>query len=95
MPVVNNSNIVDFAVNNLTKSFNFKAKVTGQIGDNGTKEVKIMVPLKYFRNFRRTLEMSLINCEINLILAWSANCVIVSTDVAKQGATFATTEAKL
>ena len=29
------------------------------------------------------------NCEINLILSWSANCVIVSTNVAYQGATFA------
>ena len=32
--------------------------------------------------------MPLINCEINLILTRSANGVIVSTDVANQGATF-------
>ena len=36
-----------------------------------------MVPLKYLNNFWRFLEMPLINCEINLILIWSANCVIV------------------
>ena len=35
------------------------------------KNVKIMVPLKYLRNFWRTLGLPLINCEINLILAWS------------------------
>ena len=30
-----------------------------------------MVPLKYLSNFWRTLEMPLINCEVNLILIWS------------------------
>ena len=53
-----------------------------------------MVPLKYLSNFRKTLEMSLIDCEVNLILSWSTNCVIVYTDVANQGATFTITETK-
>ena len=39
--------------------------------------------------------MPLINCEVNLILNWYANCVIVSTNVANQNATFTTTETKL
>ena len=39
--------------------------------------------------------MSLINCEVNLTLTWFANCVIVSANVANQGATFAITETKL
>ena len=39
--------------------------------------------------------MTLINCEIDLILTWSANCVMVSTNVANQDATFAITETKL
>ena len=43
-----------------------------------------MVPLKYLSNFWRTLEMSLINCEVELILTWSADCVIIYTDVANQ-----------
>ena len=38
-----------------------------------------MVRLKHLRNFWRTLEMSLINCEINLILAWSPTCVITNS----------------
>ena len=54
-----------------------------------------MVPIKYLSNFRRTLEMSLINCEVNLILTWSANCVIVSANVSNQNATFAITDTKL
>ena len=53
-----------------------------------------MVPLKYLSNFWRTLEMSLINCEINLILTWSANCVVVSTNNANQNATFAITNTR-
>ena len=69
--------------------------MTGQAGDDGTKNVEIMVPLKYLSNFWRTLEMPLINCEISLILTWSANCVIVSTNVANQNATFAITDTKL
>ena len=69
VPAVNNSNaIVEFTNNNLTDSFNFKVKMTGQTGDDGTKTVGIIVPLKYLSNFWRTLEMPLINCEVNLIL---------------------------
>ena len=39
--------------------------------------------------------MLLINCEINLILTWSANCVVISNNVANQNATFAITDTKL
>ena len=34
-----------------------------------------MVTLKYLSNFWRTLEISLVNCEININLTWSANRV--------------------
>ena len=69
--------------------------MTGQTGDDGTKNVEIMVPLKYLSNFWITLEMPLINCEINLILTWSTNCVIVSTNAANQNVTFEITDTKL
>ena len=39
--------------------------------------------------------MPLINCEINLTLTWSANCVIFSTNNANQNATFAITNTRL
>ena len=39
--------------------------------------------------------MYLFNCEVNLILTWSANYVIVYNDVANEGATFAKTATKL
>ena len=76
-----NNEIVVFERNNLTDSFNFKVKFTGQTGNNGTKDAEIMVPLKYLSNFWRTLEMPLINCEVNLILTWSSTCVLVATDL--------------
>ena len=96
IPAVDNNNaIVNLAEKILTNSFNFKAKMTGQTGDDGTKNVEMMVPQKYLSNFWRTLEIPLINCEINLILKWSANFVIVSTNVANQYATFEITDTKL
>ena len=51
--------------------------------------------IKICKHFWRILQMPLINCEINHILTCSANCVIVYTNVANQGATFAITETKL
>ena len=96
MPARNaNDDIVIFAEDNTTDSFKFKAKITGQTGNDGTKDVEIMVPLKYFSNFWRTLEMPLINCEVNLILTWSSNCVLIATAIQNQAATFEITDTKL
>ena len=89
--VDDNGDIVDFNGANSTDSFNFKTKITGQApADNnngntaGRVNVEIMVPLKYLRNFWRTLEIPLINCEVELILNWSANCVIIYIDTQLQ-----------
>ena len=89
------NNIVAFTENNTTDSFKFKAKITGQTGNNGTKIVEIMVPIKYLSNFWRTLEMGLINCEVNLILTWSSTCVLIATGNQNQNVTFAITDTKL
>ena len=63
----NNDNIIDLhANNNNSASFKFKQQITRQTGNNETKDVKIMVPLKYLSNFWRALEMPLFNCEISL-----------------------------
>ena len=97
IPAVNNNgDIVDFNGANATDSFNFKAKITGQTDDDGEIDnFEIMVPLKYLRSFRKTLEKPLLNCEVKLILTCSANCVILYTNVANQGATFEITETNL
>ena len=58
-----NDNLTD------SKSFQSKLKITGKTPAAGnTKDIEIIVPLKYFSNFWRTFEMALINCEVNLIL---------------------------
>ena len=56
-----------------SKSFKTKIKITGKTPANDNeKDVEIMVPLKYLSNFWRTLEMPLINCDVNFILTWSS-----------------------
>ena len=52
-----------------SKSFDYKASITGILEDiDRTKDVEIVVPLKYLSNFWRTLDIPLLNCEINFIL---------------------------
>ena len=93
--VDDDGDIADFNGAIATDSFNFKTKITGQTNDNGIINVEIMVPLKYLSNFWRTLEIPLINCEVELILTWSADCVIISTNVANQNPAFTITETNL
>ena len=101
IPAVNNNgDIIDFDDAHTTDSFDFKAKITGQTDNTGRIDnAEIMVKILSIKilksNFWRTLEMLLINCEVNLILTWSANCVMIRTNVASQSATFAITEVTL
>ena len=65
IPAVDNNNATfNFTGNNLTNKFNSKVKITSQTGDDGTKDVEIIVPPKHLSNFWRTLEMPLINCDM-------------------------------
>ena len=69
-----NDNLTD------SESLKSKIKITGKTPDDGnTKDVEIIVPLKYLSDFWRTLEMPLINCEVNLELTWSKDCVITNS----------------
>ena len=64
-----NDNLAD------SESFKSKIKITGKTPNDGNeKDFEIMVSLKYLSNFWRTLEIPLINCEVNLILTWSSTC---------------------
>ena len=54
-----------------------------------------MVPLKYLSNFWKTLEIPLINCEVEFLLNWSENRVIIYADVENQVPTFIITETNL
>ena len=82
-----NDNIAD------SESFKSKVEIRGKNPAAGnTKDVEIIVSLKYLSNFWRTLEMPLINCVVNRILKWSRDCVITNFTGAGK---FATTETKL
>ena len=102
---INNSQIdsakyldVVMSMHNLTEynrfnRFQFKIKITWETPDIDNKEnVEIAVPLKYVSKFWRTLEMPLVNSEINLVLTWPENCVISSTT---RETKFKITDAKL
>ena len=53
-----------------SESFKYKTETTGKTPANGnTKDAKIAVPL---------IKILLINCEINLVLTWSEDCLISS-----------------
>ena len=76
-----------------SESFKSKIKITVKTPNNDNeKDVEIMVPLKCLSNFWRTLEMPLINCEVNLILLWSSTCVISNSTGAGR---FAITDTRL
>ena len=71
-PALNNAgSSIDFPDDNNSVLFKSKQKIIGQTGNE--------LPLKYLSNFWRTLEMPLINCEINLFLTWPENFFIMLT----------------
>ena len=85
----------DYPNNNIvqSESFKYKIKITGETPTNdNTKVVEITLPLKYLSNFLITLEMPLINCEINLILTWSSTWVMANS---KFAGAFEITDTKL
>ena len=71
-----------------SESFKCKTSITGNtynVADGedeydankiGKNETEIIIPLKHLNNFWRSLNIPLINCEIELILNWSKNYVL-------------------
>ena len=87
--IVNNANVTN---DDNAPSFKYKASIIDNTENNGTKNgVKIAVPLKYLRNFWRSLEMPLINCKVELSLKWYERCLLTAATTA----TFKITDAKL
>ena len=61
-----------------SEAFKSKVKITGKTpADKNTKDVEIIVPLKYLSNFWKTLEIPLINCEVELMLIWSKKIALL------------------
>ena len=80
-----------------SESFEYKTSITGntynvvhgeagydadKIGKN---ETEVVVPLRHLSNFWRTLNIPLINCEIELVLTWSKNCTLADMTVRAAG----------
>ena len=76
------ANAIDDLTANNSSSFKYKVNLLDNpvVANNiARRSVKVVVPLKYLRNFFRSLEMPLINCKIKLNLTWKKECVL-STD---------------
>ena len=87
--IINNADVTN--VDN-APLFKHKASLTGDTEANGTKYgVKIAVPLKYLSDFWRSLEMSLIDCKVELSLKWYETCLLTAAITA----TFRIKDAKL
>ena len=64
-------------------SFNYKTRITRKTTDDShiIEGVQFFVPSKHLRNFWRSLDIPLTNCEIELILTWSRNYVLADMAV--------------
>ena len=93
-----------------SESFRYKTSITGNtynIGDDeegynenkvGKNETEVFIPLKHLSNFWRSLYIPLINCQVELILTWSKNCVLADMTPANHPPTelnFKITDTKL
>ena len=62
-----------------SESFKYKTNIVGKTPEDNDSltNAKVVIPLKYLSNFWRSLNIPLINCEVELILTWSKNCALV------------------
>ena len=58
---------------NKSESFKYKTSIVGKTpNDNDSlTDAEVFIPLKHLSNFWRHLDITLINCEIELLLTWS------------------------
>ena len=82
-----------------SESFKYKTSITGktQEDNDSLTNAKVVIPLKHLSNFWISLNILLINCEVELILTWSENCVLadITANVTPSGAIFKITDTKL
>ena len=76
-----------------SESFKYKTSVAGKtynIGDGeegydankvDKNETEVVIPLKYLSNFWKSLNILLINCEVELILTWSKKFILADMTV--------------
>ena len=85
-PLSSNSESFKYKTSITGNTYNIGAGEAGYDADKvGKNETEITVPLKHLINFCRTLNIPLINCEIELILTWSKNCALADMTVGSGG----------
>ena len=74
-----------------SESCKYRTSITGHTGYDADKVGKnkneVIILLIYISDFWRALNIPLINCEEELILIWSKNCVLADMAVANNGST--------
>ena len=70
-----------------SESFKYKTSIVGKTpqDNDSLTNAKVVIPLKHLSNFWRALNIPLINCEVELILTWSKNCVLADMTVRDAG----------
>ena len=72
-----NGNKINNNKTTASRSFKYKTKITGSTPDNASRlNAKVVVPVKYSSNFWRSLDLPLINCEIEPDLRWERKFII-------------------
>ena len=107
-PLSSNSEPFKYKTSITENTYNVDKKITDDDGnevDNpkydankvGKNETEVVIPLKHLSNFWRSLNIPLINCELELILTWSKNCILadMTVDAAGNPAIVATTGLEL
>ena len=85
-PLSSNSEYIKYKASITGNTYNLGAGEDGYDADKvGKNKTKVAVPLKDLNNFWRTLNIPLINCEIELIWTWSKNCVLADITVRAAG----------
>ena len=76
-----------------SESLRYKTSITGnkynagagEAGYDANKVVKneteVVIPLKHLNNFWKSLNIPLINCQVELVLTWSKSCVLADKAV--------------
>ena len=65
-----------------SKSFEFKAKLTGSTpDDNNILDAEVFLLLKNLSNIFRSLDLRLIKCGIEVDLSWSKECIITEIPI--------------
>ena len=66
-----------------SESFQYKTSIVRKTPENNDSltNAKVVIPLENLSNFWSALNIPLINCEVELILTWSKNCVLADMTV--------------